>query len=78
MFDSESGTTIQRTSLWLVFAFCNGLSIELRSIIRRERLTFGPARQARCSTPSALVRVRAPLFREPALVAGSCFWFSPL
>ncbi len=38
-----------------VFAFPGvGLSIELRSIIRRQRLTpSGPARQARCSTPAA-------------------------
>ncbi|MEI7223418.1 hypothetical protein, partial [Pectobacterium carotovorum] len=39
-----------------------GLFIEHRSIIRRKRLTLsGPARQARCSTPPAFVRVRAPL-----------------
>ncbi len=32
-----------------------GLSIELRSIIRRKRLTpSGPARQARCSTPGGV------------------------
>ncbi|MEJ8322526.1 hypothetical protein WKI40_05140, partial [Kosakonia sacchari] len=32
-----------------------GLSIELRSIIRRKRLTpSGPARQARCSTPDGV------------------------
>ncbi len=38
------------------------------------RLTpSGPARQARCSTPAALVRVRAPLFKEPAQKAGFCF-----
>ncbi|MEX0567526.1 hypothetical protein AB3X30_28430, partial [Raoultella terrigena] len=49
------------------------LSIELRSIIRRQRLTpSGPTRQARRSTPSALVRVRAPLFKEPAQKAGFC------
>ena len=49
-----------------VFAFPGvGLSIELRSIIRRQRLTpSGPARQARCSTPAALVRVRAPLIQR--------------
>ncbi|WP_254305256.1 hypothetical protein, partial [Citrobacter amalonaticus] len=62
--------------------FCfwkTGLLIELRSIIRRKRLTPpGSARQARCSTPAALVRVRAPLFREPAQKAGFCFWVSPL
>ncbi|MCK9837909.1 hypothetical protein M1786_07730, partial [Klebsiella pneumoniae] len=28
---------------------------------------------ARCSTPAALVRVRAPLFKEPAQKAGFCF-----
>ena len=45
-------------SLWLGFCIsAAGLSIELRSIIRRQRLTpSGPARQARRSTPSALVR----------------------
>ncbi|MGG7770622.1 hypothetical protein PGN70_21580, partial [Klebsiella aerogenes] len=26
-----------------------------------------------CSTPAALVRVRAPLFKEPAQKAGFCF-----
>ncbi|VDZ71796.1 Uncharacterised protein [Atlantibacter hermannii] len=54
--------------------FCfwrTGLYIELRSMIRRQRLTpSGPARQARCSTPAALVRVRAPLFRKTSLRAG--------
>ena len=30
----------------------------------------GPARKARCSTPSALVRVRAPLFRRTRLKGG--------
>ena len=45
-------------SLWLGFCIsAAGLSIELRSIIRRQRLTpSGPARRARRSTPSALVR----------------------
>ena len=43
-------------------------SIELRSIIRRERLIpSGPARQARCSTPPALVRVRAPRLQRTRL-----------
>jgi hypothetical protein len=62
-------------SLWLGFCFsATGLSIELRSIIHRKRLTpSGPARQARCSTPAALVRVRAPLFKEPSLWLGFCF-----
>jgi len=58
--------------------FCfggNGPSIEHRSMIRRKRLPPSrPARQARCSTPAALVRVRAPLFKEPAQKAGFCFW----
>ena len=67
-------------SLWLGFCIsAAGLSIELGSIIRRQRLTpSGPARQARRSTPSALVRVRAPLFKEPAQKAGFCFSASGL
>ena len=62
-YDSESGTTnLKKPAYGLVFCFSTaGLFIELRSIIRRQRLTpTGPARQARCSTPTALVRVRAP------------------
>ncbi len=44
-----------------------------------QRLTpSGPARHARCSTPAALVRVRAPLFKEPAHKAGFCFSTSGL
>jgi hypothetical protein len=41
MFDSESGHHLFREpSLWLGFCFsATGLSIELRSIIRRKRLT---------------------------------------
>jgi hypothetical protein len=51
-----------------------GLSIELRSIIRRTTAhPFGASATARCSTPAALVRVRAPLFREPSLWLGFCF-----
>ena len=43
-----------------------GLSIELRSIIRRQRLTpSGPARQARRSTPSALVRAGHHYLKNP-------------
>jgi hypothetical protein len=56
-----------------------GLSIELRSIIRRKRLTpTGPARQARCSTPPALVRVRAPLIQRTQPMAGFLLFFLPL
>ncbi|WP_404654098.1 hypothetical protein, partial [Raoultella terrigena] len=44
-----------------------GLSIELRSIIRRQRLTpSGPARRARRSTPSALVRAGHHYLKNPA------------
>ena len=55
-------------SLWLGFCIsAAGLSIELRSIIRRQRLTpSGPARQARRSTPSALVRAGLHYSENPA------------
>ena len=44
-----------------------GLFIELRSIIRRQRLTpSGPARQARRSTPPALVRAGHHYLKNPA------------
>ena len=54
-------------SLWLGFCFSTaGLSIELRSIIRRQRLTPSrPARQARRSTPSALVRAGHHYLKNP-------------
>ena len=56
-----------KTALGL--AFCEG------ALFAAPRLTpSGPARQARCSTPTALVRVRAPLFKEPSLWLGFCFW----
>ena len=41
------------------------------------RLTpSGPARQARCSTPAALVRVRAPLIQRTQPMAGFLLFYS--
>ena len=42
----------------------------LGSIIRRQRLTLRANGKAVVQTPSALVRVRAPLFKETSLRAG--------
>ncbi|CAA0353393.1 Uncharacterised protein [Klebsiella oxytoca] len=59
-----------------VFAFLRAVSPSNSvRLFAAPRLTPpGPARQARCSTPTALVRVRAPLFKEPAHKAVFCFW----
>ena len=58
-----------------VFAFLHpDSSSNSVRLFAAQRLTpSGPARHARCSTPAALVRVRAPLFKEPAQKAGFCF-----
>ena len=63
-----------------VFAFLHPVSSSNSvRLFAAQRLTpSGPARQARCSTPAALVRVRAPLFNEPAQKAGFCFSASGL
>ena len=63
-----------------VFAFLHpDSSSNSVRLFAAQRLTpSGPARQARCSTPAALVRVRAPLFKEPAQKAGFCFSASGL
>jgi hypothetical protein len=43
-----------------------------QSIASSRSPLWGQLRQARCSTPAALVRVRAPLFKETSLRAGFC------
>ncbi|MEG2691132.1 MAG: hypothetical protein RR987_11745, partial [Hafnia sp.] len=62
-FDSESGHHyLKKPALGLVFCFlAYGLFIELRSIIRRQRLTLRANGKAVVQTPSALVRVRVSL-----------------
>ena len=53
------------------FVLGNGLSIELRSIIRRRRLTpSGPAQALFKNAPGVFVRVRAPLFLTLAFGGG--------
>ena len=70
------GTTYSENPAYgWVFAFLRPDSpLNCVRLFAAQRLTpSGPARQARCSTPAALVRVRAPLFKEPAQKAGFCF-----
>ncbi|MDV1072859.1 hypothetical protein [Klebsiella pasteurii] len=70
------GTTYSENPAYgWVFAFLRPASpSNYVRLFAAQRLTpSGPARQARCSTPAALVRVRAPLFKEPAQKAGFCF-----
>jgi hypothetical protein len=50
-----------------------GLSIELRSIIHNNPLTPSGASATSALFHAALVRVRAPLFKEASLRAGFCF-----
>ncbi|SXD94328.1 Uncharacterised protein [Klebsiella quasivariicola] len=80
-YDSESGTTyLENPAYGWVFAFLHPDSpSNCVRLFAAQRLTpSGPARQARCSTPAALVRVRAPLFKEPAQKAVFCFSTSGL
>ena len=80
-YDSESGTTyLENPAYGWVFAFLHPDSpSNCVRLFAAQRLTpSGPARHARCSTPAALVRVRAPLFKEPAHKAGFCFSASGL
>ncbi|MGK4339066.1 hypothetical protein ACKVAX_26235 [Klebsiella pasteurii] len=71
------GTTYSENPAYgWVFAFSTtGLSIELRSIIRRTAAhPFGASATSALFNAAALVRVRAPLFKEPSLWLG--FYFS--
>ena len=75
------GTTYSENPAYgWVFAFLQpDSSSNCVRLFAAQRLTpSGPARHARCSTPAALVRVRAPLFKEPAHKAGFCFSTSGL
>ncbi len=75
-FDSESGHHyLKNPPKRRVLLSASGLFIELRSIIRRTAAhPFRGQRGKRVvHTPAALVRVRAPLFKEPAQKAGFCF-----
>ena len=61
------GTIFRRPRLWRVFCFLRyGLSIELRSMTRLNRLALRANGKAVVQTPAALVRVRAPYLEEPA------------
>ncbi len=68
MFDSESGTTIQRTQPMA------GFLLFYDRTLHQTAFDYSPhggsplrgQRDKRSSTPAALVRVRAPLFKEPA------------
>ena len=74
--DSESGTTyLENPPKRRVFTFLHpdSPSNSVRLFAAQRLTPLGPARQARCSTPAALVRVRAPLFKEPAQKAVFCF-----
>ncbi len=68
--------TIQRTQPMAGFCFlrADSPSNSVRLFAARRLTPSGPARPARCSTPAALVRARAPLFKEPAHKAVFCFW----
>ncbi len=72
---SPGTTNSENPAYGWVFAFLRpDSSSNCVRLFAAMRLTpSGPARQARCSTPAALVRVRAPLFKEPAQKAGFCF-----
>ena len=75
------GTTYSENPAYgWVFAFLrpDSPSNSIRLFAAQRLTPSGPARQARCSTPAALVRVRAPLFKEPAQKAGFCFSASGL
>ncbi len=75
------GTTYSENPAYgWVFAFLHpDSSSNCVRLFAAQRLTpSGPARHARCSTPAALVRVRAPLFKEPSLWLGFCFSASGL
>ena len=80
MFPSPGTTYSENPPKRRVFAFLHpDSSSNCVRLFAAQRLTpSGPARQARCSTPAALVRVRAPLFKEPAQKAGFCFSASGL
>ena len=61
------GTIFKETRLWRVFCFQRyGLSIELRSMTRLDRLALRANGKAVVQTPAALVRVRAPYLKKPA------------
>ena len=71
------GTTYSENPAYgWVFAFlrADSPSNSVRLFAARRLTPSGPARPARCSTPAALVRARAPLFKEPAHKAVFCFW----
>jgi|GEM_PF-3320346 len=79
LFKNAPGVFVRvRAPLFLTLAFGggffvpgNGLSIELRSIIRRRRLTpSGPAQALFKNAPGVFVRVRAPLFLTLAFGGG--------
>ncbi len=61
------GTKFKETRLWRFFCFQRyGLSIELRSMTRLDRLALRANGKAVVQTPAALVRVRAPNLKKPA------------